>query len=147
MFLSRSRRDFCLASVLARFWKIASSCTPTAATNFSTLPKSGLPSQHRYPPKCARFCRYIVMMRSIAPSRISSVGECGKKSFPTKKHMKMKSSNRRSTSNLNGSSTAPPCDEIGLKSSARYSLKTATDRSWYGFLAIETFDFGTSPMI
>jgi hypothetical protein len=35
-------------------------------------------------------------------SRISSVGICGRKSLPTKKHMKMKSSTMRSKSILKG---------------------------------------------
>ena len=74
----------------------------------------------------------------MAPSRISNVGECGKKSFPTKKHMKIKSSNIRSGSSLNG------VGATGRMSNAKYSRKTLTLSNWYGLRAMATFFFVSS---
>ena len=104
------RRLFCRRSSRIRFWKIASSCWPTSTMNRCTLSRSTFGPSTRYPSD-GSIRLYVVISRSIAPSRISNVGMCGKKSFPTKKQMKTKSSNRRSLSNANGSgcaALAPP---------------------------------------
>lgn len=62
---------------------------------------------------------------SIAPSRISSEGKCGRKSFPTKKMRKTQSSIARSR--LKGKVW------IGAESStARYSRSVATSRKMNG---------------
>lgn len=56
-------------------------------------------------------------------SRISRVGICGRKSLPTKKHMKIKSSTMRSKSISNG--------RFGiLISNSRYSLRVQMFRNW-----------------
>ena len=56
-------------------------------------------------------------------SRISKVGICGRKSFPTKKHMKTKSSTIRSKFISNGESDI-------AKSFSKYSRKTQMFRNW-----------------
>ena len=66
---------------------------------------------------------YKLKANTTQTSRISSVGICGKKSLPTKKHMKMKSSTMRSRSISNGG--------LGiLISNSRYSLRIHIWRNW-----------------
>ena len=65
---------------------------------------------------------------SMAPSRISKLGRCGKKSLPTKKIRKTQSSIARSRSNGNGVS--------GTSSSiSRYSRSVGTSRKMNGFFS------------
>ena len=50
------------------------------------------PQSVKYPPMEGKQFRYIIIIKSNAPSRILIDGKCGKKSFPTKQHNKIKSS-------------------------------------------------------
>eukprot|EP00968_Pinguiococcus_pyrenoidosus_P005028 scaffold327_cov257-Pinguiococcus_pyrenoidosus.AAC.5 len=67
----------------------------------------------------------------IAPSRMSRLGRCGRKSFPTKKQRKTKSSTRRSKSKGKGST---PGKLSAPNSSLRYSRSTGMRSIWSGFM-------------
>ena len=69
---------------------------------------------------------YAYMSISIAPSLISNAGMCGKKSLPTKKHIKTKSSMTFSRSKPPGiRDQSNPIEN----STCRYSLNTQTCRN------------------
>ena len=70
-------------------------------------------------------CWYTEISRLSAPSLISRVGMCGKKSFPQKKQSRMKSSISLSGSTLKLGSTA-----VFPMSRMRYSLSTEMCTSW-----------------
>mmetsp|Transcript_26715 Transcript_26715/g.63345 ORF Transcript_26715/g.63345 Transcript_26715/m.63345 type:complete len:292 (-) Transcript_26715:1171-2046(-) len=135
--LLRSARRFCPCSMRPRRAKIASSACDTRSMNFSTFSRSTSPPNVRYPPRSGSISLYFCMSSSMAPSRISSEGLCGRKSFPTKKHMNTKSSNSRSGSLSNGRLST-------LNSSWRYSRSTATRSSWNGFCTTSGFSSSTA---
>ena len=88
----------------------------------------------------SRFVFQMVIRTSIAPSRISSDGRCGRKSFPTKKMRKTQSSIARSRSNGNECTG----DE---SSTARYSRRIATSRKMNGLSAVGFWTASASPGI
>ena len=77
---------------------------------------------------CEKSFLYRSRRVSIAPLRMSRLGRCGRKSLPTKKHTKMKSSINRSRSH-------PPAHEKShprANSRSRYSRNVDTWSHWNG---------------
>jgi len=108
-----------------RLRKISSSRMASCSRMIWARSRRTLPCSVRYPPMRSRLLFQIVMSVSMAPSRISSDGRCGRKSFPTKKMRKTQSSRARSSEKGN--------EWVGADSStARYSRRMPTSRKMNG---------------
>ena len=90
------------------------------------LESSILPWFVRYPPILGNSCFHIFNRVSIAPSRISRDGRCGRKSLPTKKMRSTQSS--IACSRLKGKGVCGT-----LSSTSRYSRRIAISRNMNGF--------------
>mmetsp|Transcript_1693 Transcript_1693/g.3540 ORF Transcript_1693/g.3540 Transcript_1693/m.3540 type:complete len:262 (-) Transcript_1693:400-1185(-) len=110
----------------------SSSSLPSSVQKSFARSRSTFPPSQIQPPSDPKSVRYRSISVSMAPFLISRDGRCGKKSLPTKKQRKMKSSIKRSRSN-------PPATEKSACSNSlrKYSRKMLTCSHWNGVCSVD----------